>query len=155
MSRDTGIGIGLLAFCGLLYWQAGLVSVPPFVPIGPSFYPRVVLLLLAGLAVWLMAEDLLKRRAPARQAKKAEGFPLNYRRVLLAFILFFGYVTCLSLIGYLTATFLFVWGLCWSIGPRDVREIPKLIAIAIGTALATYMIFEKYLYVFLPRGMLF
>ena len=155
MNRDTGIGIGLLAFCGLLYWQAGLVSVPPFVPIGPSFYPRVVLLLLAGLAVWLMAEDLLKRRAPARQAKKAEGFPLNYRRVLLAFILFFGYVTCLSLIGYLTATFLFVWGLCWSIGPRDVREIPKLIAIAIGTALATYMIFEKYLYVFLPRGMLF
>jgi len=155
MSRDTGIGIGLLAFCGLLYWQAGLVSVPPFVPIGPSFYPRVILILMAGLAVWLVAEDLLKRRAPARQAQKAAGPPLNYRRVLLAFIIFFGYVTCLSLIGYLTATFLFVLGLCWSIGPRDVREIPKLIAIAIGTALATYMIFEKYLYVFLPRGMLF
>ena len=153
MSRDTGIGIGLLALCGLLYWQAGLVSVPPFVPIGPSFYPRVVLILLAGLAVWLIAEDLLKRRTPAQQAKKAAGSPLNYRRVLLGFILFFGYVASLTLIGYLTATFLFVLGLSWSIGPRDVREIPKLIAI--GTALATYLIFEKYLYVFLPRGMLF
>jgi hypothetical protein len=64
-------------------------------------------------------------------------------------------VASLILIGYLTATFLFVLGLSWSIGPRDVREIPKLTAIAIGTALATYLIFEKYLYVFLPRGMLF
>jgi putative tricarboxylic transport membrane protein len=155
MGRDTGIGIGLLAFCGLLYWQAGLVSVPPFVPIGPSFYPRVILILMAGLAVWLIAEDLLKRGAPARQAKKGAGSPLNYRRVLLGFIIFFGYVACLTLIGYLTATFLFVLGLSWSIGPRDVREIPKLFAVAIGTALVTYLIFEKYLYVFLPRGMLF
>lgn len=155
MGRDTGIGIGLLAFCGLLYWQAGLVSVPPFVPIGPSFYPRVILILMAGLGLWLIAEDLLKRRAPARQAEKAAGSPLNYRRVLLGFIIFFGYVACLTLIGYLTATFLFVLGLSWSTGPRDVREIPKLIAVAIGTALATYVIFEKYLYVFLPRGMLF
>jgi len=155
MSRDTGIGIGLLAICGLLYWQAGLVSVPPFVPIGPSFYPRVILILLAGLAVWLIAEDLLKRRAPARHAKKAAGSPLDYRRVLLGFIIFFAYVACLTLIGYLTATVFFVLGLSWSIGPRDVREIPKLIAVAIGTALATYLVFEKYLYVFLPRGLLF
>ncbi len=63
MRRDTAIGLGLLVFCGVLYWQAGLVSVPPFVPIGPSFYPRVVTILLAGLAVWLIAEDLLRGAA--------------------------------------------------------------------------------------------
>ena len=48
MKRDAGIGVGLLVFCGLLYWQAGLVSAPPFVPIGPAFFPRVILILLAG-----------------------------------------------------------------------------------------------------------
>jgi hypothetical protein len=155
MSRDTGIGIGLLALCALLYWQAGLASAPPFVPIGPSFYPRVILLLTAGLAVWLIAEELFKKRAPAGQVKKAAGSPSNYRRVVLGFIVFFGYVACLTLIGYVVATFLFVLGLSWAIGPRDVREIPKLMAVAIGTAVATYLVFEKYLYVFLPRGMLF
>jgi len=155
MRRDTGIGVGLLAFCGLLYWQAGLVSAPPFVPIGPAFYPRVILILLAGLAVWLIAEDLLRTRSPAKQSAKATSPTPNYRKVLLGFMVFLGYVAGLSLIGYLTATFLFVLGLSWSIGPRNARELPKLIVIAVGTTLATYLIFEKYLYVFLPRGLLF
>ena len=155
MKRDAGIGVGLLVFCGLLYWQAGLVSAPPFVPIGPAFFPRVILILLAGLALWLIAEDLLRRRTPSKQQVKPTGPASSYRKVLLAFSLFLGYVAGLSLIGFLTATFLFVLGLSWSIGPRKLREIPKLVAIAIGTTLATYLIFEKYLYVFLPQGLLF
>ncbi|MBM4314676.1 MAG: tripartite tricarboxylate transporter TctB family protein [Deltaproteobacteria bacterium] len=155
MHRDTGIGIGLLALCALLYWQAGLVSAPPFVPIGPAFYPRVVLLLLAGLALWLIVEDLLRQRSPAPvKAKPTQPAP-NYRRVLLGFIVFFGYVAGLSFVGYPAATFLFVLGLGWSIGPHSVRELLKLTVIAVGTTLATYLIFEKYLYVFLPRGLLF
>ena len=155
MRRDTGIGVGLLAFCALLYWQAGLVSTPPFVPIGPAFYPRVILILLAGLAVWLIAEDVLSRRAPSRQVKKPTASPPDYGRVLLAFFVFLGYVIGLSLIGYLAATFLFVLGLSWAMGPREIRTLPKLAAVAIGTALVTYLVFEKYLYVFLPRGLLF
>jgi hypothetical protein len=75
--------------------------------------------------------------------------------VLLGFSIFLGYVAGLSLIGYLAATFLFVLGLSWAIGPRNARELPKLVMIAIGTTLATYLIFEKYLYVFLPRGLFF
>ncbi len=155
MKRDAGIGIGLLAFCGLLYWQAGHVSAPPFVPIGPAFYPRVILILLAGLSLWLIAEDLLRKPLPEKKVAKPTGPAPNYRKVLLGFIIFLGYVAGLSLIGYPTATFLFVLGLSWSIGPRNVRELPKLIVIAVGTTLSTYLIFEKYLYVFLPRGLLF
>jgi hypothetical protein len=155
MGRDTGIGVGLVGFCGFLYWQAGLVSTPPFVPIGPAFYPRAVLILLASLAVWLIAEDILRGQVPSQRVKKPAGPTPNYGRVLLAFFVFLGYVVGLSLIGYLAATSLFVLGLSWSIGPRDVREMPKLFAVAIGTALATYVVFEKYLYVFLPQGLLF
>jgi putative tricarboxylic transport membrane protein len=155
MGRDTAIGAGLLGLCALLYWQAGLVSVPPFIPIGPSFYPRVMLIFLAGLAVWLIAEDLFKKRASEREAKRKAGPAPNYRRVLWGFLLFLGYVACLDLIGFLTSTFLFVLGMSWAIGPQKGREIPKLFAVAAGTALACYLVFERYLYVFLPRGLLF
>ena len=155
MGRDTSIGVGLLALCGLLYWQAGLVSVPPFIPIGPSFYPRVMLIFLAGLAVWLIAEDLFKKPTSARETKKATGPASNYRRVLWGFLIFLGYVACLDLLGFVTSTFLFILGLSWAIGPRNLREIPKLFAVAAGTALVCYLLFEKYLYVFLPRGLLF
>ena len=155
MRRDAGIGIGLLVFCALIYWQAGIVSAPPFVPIGPAFYPRVILILLAGLAVWLIAEDILRRRVPSPAVKKPAGTTPDYGRVVLAFFVFLGYVVALSLLGYVTSTFLFVIGLSWSIGPRNMREMPKLFAVAVGTALVTYLVFEKYLYVFLPRGLLF
>jgi putative tricarboxylic transport membrane protein len=155
MGRDTGIGAGLLAFCAFLYWQAGLVSVPPFVPIGPAFYPRVVLIFLAGLAVWLIAEDLIRRRASVGEEKKPGGPALNYRRVLIGFFVFLGYVASLTIIGYPLATFLFVAGMGWAIGPRNVRELPKIVVAALGIALVTYLVFEKYLYVFLPRGLFF
>jgi len=155
MRRDTAIGVGLLAFCGLLYWQAGLVSVPPFIPIGPSFYPRVVLVLLAALTVWLIVEDTLKGRAPAKKTKKPVGPAPDYQRVIVGFLVFLGYVVALDLLGYIASTFLFVLGLSWGVGPRELREMPKLLAVAAGTALVTYLVFEKYLYVFLPRGLLF
>ena len=155
MRPDTGIGLGLLAFCGVLYWQTGAISTPPFVPIGPAFYPRVLLVLLAGLAVWLSLENILRGRGLPQGVKKPEGPPPNYRRVLLAFFVFLAYVASLNIIGYMTSTFLFILGLSWSIGPRDRRGLPKIVAVAFGTALVIYLVFEKYLFVFLPRGLLF
>ncbi len=154
MSRDIGIAIGLLAACGILYWQAGLAPNPPFVPIGPAFYPRAVLILLAALAIWLFLEDILA--APKRPG--AQGKPAsrpNYRLVVICFAVFGGYVIGLSVLGYLLSTFLFVLGLGWIMGPHGHREVPKLLAVAVGTGLATYLVFEKYLHVFLPRGLLF
>jgi putative tricarboxylic transport membrane protein len=154
MGRDTGIGIGLLVLAGLLYWQAGKVPVPPFVPIGPAFYPRAILVLLASLSLWLILEALI-RGGSARPATRAEGPTPNRRLVLLCFAIFAGYIAGLSLLGYLLSTGLFVLALSWAMGPRSARELPKLLALAIGTTLATYMIFEKYLHVFLPQGRLF
>jgi len=155
MRRDTVIGVGLLAFCGVLYWQTGAIATPPFVPIGPAFYPRVLLVLLAGLGVWLVVEDTLRGRGPSQALKKPGGPRPNYRRVLVGFLVFMAYVASLSIIGYITSTFLFILGLSWSIGPRDRRGLPKIVAVAFGTALVIYLVFEKYLFVFLPRGFLF
>jgi hypothetical protein len=114
-----------------------------------------MLLFLAGLAVWLIGEDLIKKRSSSGEAKKRTGPAPNYRRVLWGFLIFLGYVVSLDFLGFITSTFLFILGLSWAIGPRKVREIPKLLAVAAGTALVCHLLFEKYLYVFLPRGLLF
>jgi len=152
MRRDTGIGLSMLALCGLFYWQAGRALTPPFVPIGPAFYPRVILILLAVLAVWLIAEDVFTAR---RRAATPAAAVLNYRLVVICFIVFGGYVVGLSLLGYLLATFLFVLGLGWVMGPCKAGDFPTLALVAIGTAIVTHLIFEKYLHVFLPSGLLF
>lgn len=155
MGRDSAIGLGLLLLCGALSWQAGTIPTPPFVPVGPAFYPRIILGLLAALALWLILEDALT--APRRRGRAAgpPGSRLNYRLVAIGFLVFGGYVIGLSLLGYLLATFLFVLGLGWVLGPRGVRALPRLAAVAAGTTVVTYLVFEKYLHVFLPRGLLF
>lgn len=155
MRRDIWIGLGLLAFCGLMYRQAGFAPAPPFVPYGPSFYPRVTLVVLAGLAVWLIAETWSRGSGAAAAAPKRTGQAPDYRRVVLGFALFLGYVGALSILGFLAATFLFVLGMSWALGPRQAAELPKLLALALGTAAGTFLLFEKYLHVFLPRGLLF
>lgn len=155
MRGDIRIGLGLLAFCGVMYWQAGLAPSPPFVPYGPAFYPRVILVVLAGLALWLIVETWSRGPAAAGAASKRAGQPPDYRRVVLGFAIFLGYVGGLSMLGYCAATFLFVLGMSWALGPRRAAELPKLLAVAFGTTAGTFLLFEKYLHVFLPRGILF
>ncbi|MFA5027576.1 MAG: tripartite tricarboxylate transporter TctB family protein [Candidatus Methylomirabilota bacterium] len=154
MRRDIGLGLGLLVFCGFMYWQAGLAPANPFVPYGPAFYPRVILLVLAGLAVWMIWEAWAQKRKAAAAAPGVSQVP-DYRRVMLGFAIFLGYVGALSILGFLAATFLFVLSLSWAIGPRRMAELPKLVALAVGTTAGTFLLFEKYLHVFLPRGWLF
>ena len=157
MRRDIGIGLGLLALSGILYWQAGLAPVPPFVPYGPAFYPRVVLILLAAFALWLVVESVIRPGgvASTRPTAKAVAERPNYRLVAICFVVLGGYVAGLSVFGYFGSTFVFVLGLGWLMGPRRGRELPKLTFIAAGTTLVTYLVFEKYLHVFLPRGLWF
>jgi hypothetical protein len=155
MKRDVGIGLGLLGVCAVFYWQTGLVPTPPFVPFGPAFFPRVILTLLAGLSLWLVAEAIVRGRGPARAAKPGVHPAPNHRLVAQSFAAFGGYVVGLSVLGYFLSTTLFVLLLAWVMGPRKPRDLPKLAALAIGTTLVTFVVFEKYLHVFLPRGMLF
>jgi putative tricarboxylic transport membrane protein len=156
MGRDARIGLGLVVLCGLVYWETLLIPSPPFVPIGPAFYPRVIVLLLAGLAVWLIVESGLAGRARgARPPARPAGHAPNYRLVAYCFSIFFAYIAALSVIGYLASTFLFVLALAWVMGPRQPRQLPRLVLLALGTTVLTFLVFEKYLYVFLPRGLLF
>jgi hypothetical protein len=156
MTRDSGIGTALIALCGFLFWQTGSIPTPPFVPFGPAFYPRVILALLALLAVWLIVQDVsVSGRGRIRPGARATRQAPNYRLVFVCFVVFGVYVAGLSVIGFLAGTFFFVLALAWIIGPRRAGELPKLAVIAAGTALVTYLVFERYLHVFLPRGLLF
>ncbi len=152
MGRDGWIGIGLLVFSGLLYSNLGKISDNPFVPIGPSFYPRFLLLLTLLLSLALVVQDVL---AHLKQEKKEKGAFinwLNYQSTLLSFAVFGAYVLLIPKLGYLLSTILFVTALQWLLGKPLWRRLPGSLSIGIGTSLTTYVIFEKYLHVLLPRG---
>ena len=107
---------------------------------------------MAGSSALLIVQDVIKHRAPAG-AGVSDGPRRNYRLVVVAFAIVGAYVALLPLLGFRIATVLFVAGLQAALDrPKSARQWAVLVAIALGTAAVSYVIFEHYLLVLLPRG---
>lgn len=154
MTRDGIAGLICLALSiGLLVLTRGLPQ-SSFVPVGPDFYPRIVLVIMAALSVMLIASDLWRQRLHA-VAAAAEAAPekRNYRLVAITFAVFAGYVALLPLVGYRVATFVFMAALQAVIEPpHSARRWILVVVSALATAAVTYVVFDDYLSVLLPRG---
>ena len=147
IGRDGGVGlVGLAGSLALLWTTRGLPQ-PTLVPIGPAFYPKILLILTALLSAALVVSDLRGRRpvAPA---------PARYHLVVATFGIFALYVALLPVLGYRLATFLFVGALQAALERGDQRRWWLVGVVALATTVITYFVFERYLLVLLPRGRL-
>ena len=73
--------------------------------------------------------------------------------MLAAFVAVAIYIALLPLLGFRIATALFVAGFQAVLErPTTLRQWAIQLAIAVGTAAVTYLVFERYLSVILPRG---
>lgn len=149
LSRDGVAALVCLAGSLLLLWTSRALPQPALVPIGPGFYPRILFGVTAALSAALLISDLWRRRAqPAAP-------PVNYRLVLLSFLIFAVYVFLLPGLGYRVATLLFVAVLQATLDPPRTGRARGLVAVlAVGATLVTYYVVEVYLNVLLPRGRL-
>ena len=152
IGRDGIAGLILLAISLVLLVQSFQLPSLPIVPVGPGFYPAIVLSFMAAASALLVLQDLMKRRVPVATGT-SEAPRRNYRLVVIAFAIVGAYVVLLPLLGFRVATVLFVGALQAALGrPRTARQWVVLAAIALGTAAVSYFIFERYLLVLLPRG---
>jgi putative tricarboxylic transport membrane protein len=148
LSKDGWTGLAVLAASLVLFALTLELKQHPLVPIGPGFYPRIVLGITAVLAASLVVFDLRSRKDAAAPAQN-----LNHALVLAVFAIFGLYVGALPFLGYRISTFLFVAALQATLEPpRSVRAWVIVGASALVTTLVTYVLFERYLQVLLPRG---
>jgi hypothetical protein len=155
MTRDLATGLAcLVASLILLALTLGLPGPSLLVPIGPGFYPRIILGITALLSAVLVAQTLFARRRTAQKpAPDKSGTDPNYGLVALSFATFGVYVVLLPLLGFRIATLGFVLALQWLLGrPKTPRAWLATCIIAVVTALATFHLFQDYLSVLLPRG---
>ena len=157
LTRD---GIAGLVCLAIAIWLLLLTrEMPPavLVPIGPAFYPRVVLTMLGVLGAVLLVADLIaaRRRRTTGAAPPATeaGAPRNYLLVLATFVLFGLYILALPQLGFRISTFLFVIALQVTLDwPRDAKRWALVAIVALATTLICHLVFETYLSVLLPRG---
>jgi putative tricarboxylic transport membrane protein len=150
LTRNGVGGIVCLAGSLLLLWSSRDLPQPALVPIGPAFYPRIVFAVTAALSVALLVSEVWRRGPPPTAHARVQ-----YRLVLLTFLIFTVYVFLLPLLGYRVATLLFVAVLQATLDPpRTVRGWLLVAVVALASMLVTYHVFERYLNVLLPRGRL-
>ena len=151
LTRDGIGGLACLAGSLVLLWGSRDIPQPALVPIGPAFYPRIVLGVTAVLSAALLATDLRRRRGPT----EAPPPRVSYRLVVLTFLVFTLYVFVLPLLGYRVSTLFFVAALQATLDPpRRARDWALVAVMAVASMLVTYSLFERYLSVLLPRGRL-
>jgi putative tricarboxylic transport membrane protein len=147
LSKDGWTGLAVLAASLLLFVLTLELKPNALVPIGPGFYPRIVLGITAVLAASLVIFDLLgpQRPSPAHGA--------NYALVLAVFVIFGVYVGALPFLGFRLATLVFIAALQSVLAPpKSTRSWITIAVTALVTTAVCYVVFEKYLQVFLPRG---
>ena len=150
LSRDGWGGLAVLAASHFLYWATLGLKENPLVPIGPGFYPRIVLGVTAALSLWLVIADVF-----AKKAAPAAREPLNYGLVAMMFAVFGLYVGALPYLGFRIATGLYVAATSALLArPRSAKGWLGVLVLALLTAYLTHLVFERYLLVLLPRGKL-
>jgi putative tricarboxylic transport membrane protein len=149
LSKDGWAGLAVTAASLVLFALTLGLKQSSLVPIGPGFYPRIVLGLAAFFGALLVVSDLLRRQAlVAAQKPRA-----NYAPVVLHFALFAAYAVALPWLGFRIATFFYVAAVnALMAPPRSLRDWVRVALIGVGTVLVTYLVFEHYLSVLLPRG---
>jgi hypothetical protein len=154
LGRDGIAGLIGLAVSLLLLPQALNLPKLPIVPVGPGFYPTIVLVFMALTSALLLLQDVRAQRQPAvASADATPPVPRAYGLVAAAFAAVAVYIALLPLIGFRLATVLFVATFQVILElPRTLHGWVMVAAIAVGTSAVTYTVFNNYLLVLLPRG---
>lgn len=141
---DFYIGLGLLIFA-LVYFQQSFTILRGFASdrLGPAFFPRMLALALAALALTLIVRAVMGRSDPSRP-------PAIRTKMLLVVLLSLGvYAAVMPLLGFRIATPLLLGGVIWALG---LRAWPSLVGTAVGVTAVLWFVFDRLLHVLLPKG---
>ncbi|MCC7346862.1 MAG: tripartite tricarboxylate transporter TctB family protein [Variibacter sp.] len=144
---ELGLGIGLLMFSGLVFWQIVQIPVSPlYAKIGPTVFPYVSGVGLAILSCFLIAEACMGGWQPDEEKE----VPLDWRALLYVGLGLIANVSLITWLGFtLASTVMFVLIARGFGSGRPLRD--ALIGFAV--ALASYFGFAKALGVNIGAGL--
>ena len=138
---------------------------------GPDLWPKIILVLLIGAALWGIADALFKSRPDndtsilIAQASRSAGHEEDARQDLAAatdgaserhprfavagIAAMLGYVAIIPYVGFLSPRFSCCWRSCCS---RLRRRVSRAAAISLIGALVFFFVFQRVVYVSLPLG---
>ncbi len=132
------------------YSLAGqLPVVKGYQQMGDSFWPRLILVILMGLAAILFLQSYFSRKPKkAAAGPKAAGASARGDLALIMAAVFF-YVAAIPYLGFLLSTFLALLVFSYIMGDR---KLGGMVFFSLGMTAAIYVVFGLIIYTALPRG---
>jgi putative tricarboxylic transport membrane protein len=141
---DFYIGLGLLAFA-LVYFQQSFGILRGFASdrLGPAFFPRMLALTLAALALTLVVRAVAGRSDPSRPPEMRVGV---FAAVVALLVV---YALVMPAAGFLLTTPVLLAAVIRLLG---LRRWAPLLGTAVGVTGVLYLVFGRALHVLLPLG---
>jgi hypothetical protein len=147
---DLLMALAMLALSVALYIQSGEIDTTMIYALGPVFFPKILIGILAVLSLVLLYQsvDLTGRKGWCQPVKKATANAFVLRWSLVALVLV--YLVVLPLAGYVYATIPFLFaGMCL-LGPLKPKDLAIYAVTSVAVALGLQYIFATLLKLFLP-----
>ncbi len=159
LNRDTVIAIILMVFCGIFFWASFSIREPDYGVLPTSAWPRVVLVALSVLTVLYFVQSIRRTRtfddSSSTAGKGLKHWFSIWQNPIWCFVLFFGYVASLPVLGMLIGGVTFVFLLQCVLGGWSPRNLVVHALVALATVGGMWCIFTFGLGVLLPPGEIF
>jgi len=161
LRADRILPVIFFAFLGFMYYLTYDIRSHEFGLLGPSFYPRMIIIVMVLLLAGIVIEGFIKEKKEIeRGGKPYKGVTLSegvirYFHVILIFVLTIVYILLLKQLGYVIDTVLYLVGMALLLKPDWKKGLPFMVSFMVVFTLALYYIFTSLLEVALPSGRLF
>ena len=132
-----------------------------FGTLGPGYFPSIVLgslvVVSGSLTLRLLFRALRAKRSAPEAGEQELSLYRKYRFVGITFVAFFLYLLCMTWVGFLPATLVFMLVTMWVLAPAD-RNWGTIMVIVCTSVLLTFGLYSLFTYgfsVMLPAGVLF
>ncbi|MBN8235165.1 tripartite tricarboxylate transporter TctB family protein [Halobacillus kuroshimensis] len=159
VKRDAMNAVILLAFCGLAFYGSTLIPERSLGKTEGDFFPNIIIGILAVLSLLLLVKSVYAYVTSEKQQRAEPKTSLKERwaegkKVWYTFALFGAYIFIMPLAGYFLSSVAFLFTLYLLLSSNRKRLWLVLIISIVVTYVLSF-IFQKFLLVFLPSGVLF
>ncbi len=147
---DQWSGLVLLIFSALIFWGAIPMPYGTLRDPGPGFLPLWLGILLGAMSIGLILKVTWQKEG-ARMLRAILGEKIRWGKVLSVLIALFLYSYLLDPLGFLIVTLLLMFFLFRFIDPLPWKAV---IVWSLLGCLGTYLIFEVWMKLRLPKGLL-
>jgi putative tricarboxylic transport membrane protein len=159
LNQDAIIALILLLVCSILFWSTFSIRTADYGTLAPSTWPRVVIFLLWLLSAIYLFQSIQKGSDPSVKAAVARqpglfGWLAHWKNPIICFVLFFGFLLSLPILGSLIGGVAFVFLLMSFLGGFAPRDMAIHMVLALTTIGTVWAIFTFWLGVLLPPGII-